>query len=267
MLYHNFSYVNLGNCRNFRVFSQLIRPLNFYPGGRNMEYIEYIPLNRTTPDTQFHEYFKKLFVMPKDFDPKDKQRITIFGERLKTLLETADKNNRDIKTVEKIGPQGETVRIAVEGPKHCDVTTAKQLANRLNVTASAVSQYIHGANPSVPCHFFIHLYDIFGATPHYLTGYAKEVTGTLQLDENREPLLKDGKPIELIEPMTYIFSSQRYAYEQFTRLLFESPEHFSTVTDLLYADENVRNGGFAILRTYLDVQENNNVIGKKKKSK
>lgn len=232
-----------------------------------MEYIEYVPLNRTTPDAQFKQYFEKLFVMPRDFDPKDKKRIKIFGERLQTLLDTANENNKKIQAVVGTNPQGETVRIAIEGPKHCDVTTAKELAKRLNVTAAAISQYIHGSNLSVPCHFFIYLYDIFGATPHYLTGYAQEVTGTLRLDENREPVLKDGNPIELIEPMSYIFSAQQYVNTQFTRLLFESPEHFSTVTDLLYADENVRNGGFAILRTYLDVQKNNSASSKKKKSK
>lgn len=218
-----------------------------------MEYTEYLSAKRITNSRLYKEYFDRIFTMPKDFDAKDKEKIAVFGERLSAVLEAAKNRNKEITTRKHVTKDGRECDLVIDGPNYCDVTNAKKLAERLNVTESNISRYIHGKNLSVPEHFFIHLYDIFGVTPHYLTGYTTDMYASLRLDDNREIVRKDGLPVEIKDPMTPIFSMQEYVRSQFTNLLFESPEHFSILTDLLCADENVRSGGFAILRTYLDV--------------
>ena len=225
-----------------------------------MEYTEYIPIKRASNSSLFKKQFDRTFTMPKDFDPKDKDKIKVFGERLRMVLSTVEDRNSQIITKKHVTKDGRKCDIVLEGPKHCDVTSAKKLAARLNVTEANISRYINGKNLSVPMHFFIHLYDIFGVTPHYLTGYTENMYATLQLDNNREPVKKDGVNVEILDPMTPLFSAQQYVQAQFTNLLFESPDHFTTLTDLMYADEIVRNGAFAILRVYLDAQKNNATI-------
>ena len=204
-------------------------------------------------DFIFQDYYYRTFTMPNNFDAKSKETIRIFGERLQNVLEAAKSRSKEIATKKHDTTGNGEYDLMAGGPLYCDVTTAKKLAERLNVTEANISRYIHGKNQSVPTHFFIHLHDIFGVTPHYLTGYTNDMYASLRLDDNREIVRKDGLPVEIKDPMTPIFSMQEYVRSQFTNLLFESPEHFSILTDLLCADENVRSGGFAILRTYLDV--------------
>lgn len=218
-----------------------------------MEYSEYMSKKTSTNNRLYEDYFKRTFTLPKDFNEKDPKKIKVFGERLSAVLEAAKSRNNEIITRKHKTKDGRECDLALEGPMYCDVTTSKKLAERLGLTAANISRYIHGKNQSVPTQYFIHLYDIFGVTPHYLTGYTDNMYGTLKLDSNREIVCEDGIPIEICDPMTPIFSVQDYVLSQFTNLLFESPEHFSTLTDLMYADESVRNGAFAILRTYLDV--------------
>ena len=225
-----------------------------------MEYSEYMSKKRTTNNRLYEDYFKRTFTLPKDFDEKDPKKIKVFGERLSAVLEATKSRNKEISTKTHTTQDGRTCDLAIEGPKYCDVTTAKKLAERLGLTAANISRYIHGKNQSVPTQYFLHLYDIFGVTPHYLAGYTDNMYGTLLLDSNREIVCNDGIPVEICDPMTPIFSVQDYVRSQFTNLLFESPEHFSTLTDLMYADEIVRNGAFAILRVYLDAQKNNATI-------
>lgn len=232
-----------------------------------MEYKEYIVLDRVRTEKQLKQQFDRMFRMPKGFNAKDEQRIKIFGDRLRTVLKTVEQRNNLIETVEYVNRDGKKYDLPLKGPKRCDVNNAKKLAERLNVTEANISRYINGKNRSVPVHFFFALYDIFGVSPHYFAGYTENMDAILQLDDDGEIVCKDGVPVELIDPMTDVFSAQQYVHSQFTSLLYESPEHFTTITDLLYADEHVRDGGFAILRTYLDVQKSNDMGNTKNKAK
>lgn len=232
-----------------------------------MEYIEYMSAKRTADSRMFQDYYYRTFTMPNNFDAKSKETIKIFGERLQNVLEAAKSRSKEIATKKHDTTGNGEYDLMAGGPLYCDVTTAKKLAERLNVTEANISRYIHGKNQSVPTHFFIHLHDIFGVTPHYLTGYTNDMYATLQLDDNLEIVRKDGIPVELHDPMAPIFSVQEYVRSQFANLLYESPEHFSTFTELMFADENVKNGGFEVLRTYLNVLRRSKIDNDNAKTK
>lgn len=220
-----------------------------------MGYTEYVTIDREVFSKSFKQEFEMIFKMPKSFDPKDEYRIKIFGERLKAVIKSVKQRNSEIEEIEHLDSKGNLRTITIRGPKYCDITTARKLAERLDITEANISRYIHGENKSVPMHFFFQLYDFFGATPHYLTGYTDEIDSTLRLDADGEIVYKDGTPVKLICPMVPIFSTQQYVQEQFSELLFSSPEQFSTITDLLYAKKDVRTEAISMLRNFLESQK------------
>lgn len=220
-----------------------------------MGYTEYVTFDREVSSEAFRQEFEMIFKMPKDFNPKDEYRIKVFGERLKAVIKSVEQRNSEIEEVEHRDKKGKLRTIAISGPKYCDINTARKLAEKLGITEANISRYIHGENRSVPMHFFFQLYDIYGATPHYLTGYTDEIGATLRLDIDGEIVYKDGEPVKLVSPMVPIFSLQQYVQKQFSELLFSSPKQFSTITDLLYSSKDVREEAFRLLRQYLDSQK------------
>ena len=220
-----------------------------------MGYTEYVTLDRTVSSETFRKEFELIFRMPKGFDPKDQYRVKVFGERLNEVIESVEQRNSMIKEIEHWDRKGKLRTISLSGPKYCDVTTARKLAERLHISEANISRYIHGVNKSIPMHFFFDLYDIFGATPHYMAGYTDEIDTILRLDSDGEIVYKDGLPVKLVCPMVPIFSSQQYVHEHFSELLFSSPQHFSTITDLLYADKSLQEEAFSVLRQYLDLRK------------
>lgn len=221
----------------------------------NPERMWYIPMTSTQEyfATQFQSDFKAMFTMPTDFDPKDKKTIQVFGERLKYLLQTAKKRNEENRAFYTYDEEHASFRqLPIGKIKQCQVFTAKELAKKLNVSGAAISQYMNGNIASVPEQHFFALYEIFGATPHYLTGYVDGICERLVLDEARRPVFENGHFRVVEDPFMHGMYLEKYAYYLFGSILYSSYEQFSIFSDFLSADKQIQNGGFAILRAYLD---------------
>jgi len=203
--------------------------------------------------TYFQDDFRAMFTMPEDYDPKNKKTIQVFGERLRFLLNTAEDRNKENRAYYS---WDETHRSFLQRPigkiKQCNVFTAKELAKRLGVSGAAISQYMKGDIATIPDQYFFALYDIFGATPHYLTGYVDGICERLVLDDDRKPVFENGQPRVVEDNFTHGMFLERYAFYLFDTLLYSSFERFSIFSDFLNADRTIQDGGFAILKAYLD---------------
>lgn len=203
--------------------------------------------------TQFQSDFKALFTMPEDYDPKDKKTIKVFGERLRYLLQTAEERNKENEAFYTLDEaRASFLQLPIGKLKQCQVFTAKELAKKLGVTGAAISQYMNGNIVSVPEQHFFTLYDIFGATPHYLTGYVNGICERLVLNDDRKPVFENGQPRVVEDNFTHGMFLERYAFYLFDTLLYSSFERFSIFSDFLNADRTIQDGGFAILKAYLD---------------
>lgn len=203
--------------------------------------------------TQFQSDFKALFTMPENYDPKDKKTIKVFGERLRYLLQTAEERNKENEAFYTLDEARATfTQLPIGKLKQCQVFTAKELAQKLGVSGAAISQYMKGSIVTVPEQHFFALYDIFGATPHYLTGYVDGICERLVLDDNRKPVYENEQLCIVEDPFTHGMYLEKYAFYLFESLLYSSYEEFTIFSDFLSADKQIQNGGFAILRAYLD---------------
>ena len=201
----------------------------------------------------FPSDFKAIFTMPENYDPRDRETVLIFGKRLKYLLETAEKRNKENEAFYSYDEEHASWnQLPIGKIKQCLVFTEKDLATALGVTKPAISQYINGRNGSVPDQYFFRLYEIFGVTPHFLTGYVDDVCERLVLDDERRPVYENGQLCTKVDSFTHGMFLERYAYYQFETLLYSSFERFSIFSDFLSADRIIQDGGFAILKAYLD---------------
>ncbi len=203
--------------------------------------------------THFQSDFQAIFTMPENYDPKDKDTIRVFGERLKYLYQTAKERNQENEAFYYFDEKHRSFRqLPIGKVKQCQVFTAKELAEALGVTSAAVSQYVNGRISSVPDQYFFDLYVIFGATPHFLTGYVEGICERLVLDKDRKPVYENGKLCIKDDSFTHGMFLEKYAFYLFEPLLYSSFEIFSIFSDFLSADKPIQDGGFAILRAYLD---------------
>lgn len=201
----------------------------------------------------FPSDFNALFTMPNNYDPKNKKTIQVFGERLKYLLQTAEERNKENEAIYTYDEAHATFRqLPIGKIKQCQVFTAKELAKKLDVSGAAISQYMNGSIARVPDQHFFALYEIFGATPHYLTGYVDGICERLVLDDDKNPVYENGHLCVAEDPFTHGMHLETYAYCLFESLLYSSYEQFSIFSDFLSADKQIQNGGFAILRAYMD---------------
>ena len=182
--------------------------------------------------------------IPKDYNPSDPENIRIFGQRLHHVRETVQERNAQI-VYDDNGHQ-------IGGPKYCKITTASSLAKALGVTSTTIKDYENGTYRTVPKKHLLDLYDIFGVTPHFFLGLVSDYNKSLSLDKDNNICYKDGKPEELVFPITFPVLMQRQTHNAIGNLMWHNPEKFQILGRLLVANKSVRETGFNMLKAYLD---------------
>lgn len=190
-------------------------------------------------DPEFEQLYSWLTTMPADFDPRDKDRIKIFAERL-----TAAR----LAVTERLKKDGGYLDPLMCGPRYCFVQTQKEAAEWIGVTSQRISQYEKGNITTIPVQYLIAFYDMYNVTPHYLLGYTSEPDKFLRFTEDGSILCnKDGKPIESYYPMEHPVLSQKTAINILSRLAGQDTKQFLTLCKFLNSSEQTLKTGFEIL--------------------
>ena len=174
------------------------------------------------------------FTYPKTFRDNDRAIIKIFGERLKSLRE-----RRKIQSITDESILRKT-------------WTLEAIGEELGITAQGYEKYEKGVNQTLPMKHIGRLCDIFDVTPHYLLGYASDEHSVVELDENNEIVMKDGKPNEL----KYVFAVPRgeqiKALQKYHDLIHCNAKLFILISKLMDAPEKKQSVCSSVLSILLE---------------
>lgn len=190
-------------------------------------------------DTEFEQMYKWLTAMPADFDPRDKERIKIFSERL-----TAAR----LAVTERLKTEGHYQDPLMCGPRYCFVQTQKEAADWIGVTPQRISQYEKGNISAIPVQHLLAFYDMYNVTPHYLLGYTSKPDRFLRFAEDGSVMCnKDGKPIESFYPLEHPVLSQKNSIHILSMLASQDTKRFLTLCKFLNSSDQTLKTGFDIL--------------------
>lgn len=198
---------------------------------------------RPIVDDEFLELYEMLTFIPPHFDKKDPERIKIFAERLRQSREAVAERNAQIKYV--YGHE-------IEGPRYCNVTTQKQVAEWLGITEARVSQYENGKIIEIPMKHLVAFYDMFDVTPHYLLGYTDSPDKNLAVRKGMLLTDDEGKYKTVEYPMKHPILSQKKAINILSILSWRKTDWFITLTRFLRADDQTLELGFKLFKGLLE---------------
>ena len=198
---------------------------------------------RPIVDDEFLELYEMLTYIPPDFNKKDPKRIKVFAERLRKSREAVVERNAQIKY--EYGH-------AIAGPRYCNVTTQKQVAEWLGITEASVSNYENGKIREIPLKHLVAFYDMFDVTPHYLLGYTDSPEKILAVRKGKLITDDEGKYMTIEYPMNHPILSQKKAINILSILSWRKTDWFITLSNFLRADDQTLELGFKLLKVLLE---------------